>query len=591
MQSAHLLFLFCVWLVSVCTADVHEASIRRFFKGETVLPLTMYAFDAGGSTLVTDLQTGSPPRFRRYVLAAIEGPTVLLNYDPRMQRHQFESALVNQEIFEIAGQRLVLPYVTDPAAVASFNCSTCEGVIPIGKGSLLWNGFDDVSISANWIVFGSDDMARAVAFERMLVCKIPDTALCTVQGQFLGVTVPVQFGFRTYKTLIPNSLFQAYVDLLHPDVNDVSEWEDIVIELSAEDENGNPTIAEIVIEARHVVGEHLGMPNALTIAPHDGDTIILGSDVLRSLVFFWNRSSGTAAINRIRTNRGYSAYAIFAMFVFLAILFYERKGTLVFQATPEFYKKLGRRATVRFFVDALILSSPGVALLNMHIWPILGEEPFLLIISIVAYAYYGLWALITGILMWVGRDGNVAWTDAPWNIKISVPPESWTGAGVKPNYNALGIETDKMLRKGLARVTAARRASYDSLILLAMFLLSIETRLYDFCGFMTVAVSIFWMYVVIEASILFWYLLRRRTQQTAWWFYISWIMAAGVLWLVLWAYVFTPAMFFFVPATPYLGFLSVLAATAFVSVVASVSARVLLYDYWTFKQAVDKKIT
>lgn len=580
-----------MWLAGFGTADDHQSSIRRFFRGDTVLPISLYAFDSGGSTIVTDLQTGSPPRFRRFVLAGVEGPTVTLNYDPRVQRHQFETALVNQEIFEIAGQRVVLPYVTDASVVASFNCSTCEGVIPIGKGSLLWNGFDDISISANWIVFGVDGIARADAFERMLICKIPDSSLCTVQGNFLGAPVGVQFGFRTYKTLIPNSLFQQYVDVLHPDVNDVSEWPDIVIELEAEDPDGNPTTTEIVIEARHVVGDHLGMPNSLTIIPYEGDTIVLGSDVLRSLTFFWNRSSGTAAIGRIRTNRGYSAYAAFAMFIFLTILFYERKGALVFQATPEFYQKLGRRALIRFIIDAIILSSPGVALLNQHIWAILGEEPFLLVVSLGAYVYYGFWALTTGILMWLGRTGTVAWTDNQTSVRFSSPAEQWKITGVMPNYDASGVELDKTVRKGMTRVTAARRASYDSLILLSMFLLSIETRLHDFCGVMTVVVSLFWIYVNFESTILFWYLIRLRTHRMAWMFYISWVSASFVLWLVLWVYVFTPATFFLIPATPYLGFLSVLAVTAMAGIISSISARVLLYDYWTFKRAVDKKIT
>ena len=539
--------------------------------------------------MITDIQTGTPPKFRRFVLAAIEGPAALLAYDPQLQQHQFELAAMTKELFHIAGQRVALPYVYDAAAVASFNCSTCVGVIPVGKGSLLWNGFDDVALTANWVIFGAEGTERDAAFEKRLMCSVPDTALCTVQGTFQGAPVAVQFGFRTYKTLVPKAMFQDYVSDMHPDVNPVSEWDDIVIELDAQDSEDNPTTAELVIEARHAVGEHLGMPRALTIAPYDGDIVILGSDVLRSASFFWNRGTGTAAVHQIRTNRGYSVYAIFCILIMLMALFYERKGALVFQATPEFYTRLGKRAVVRVLVDAVIIAGPGVALLNPHVWAILGEEAFLLVVVLLAYAYYGFWAMTTGMLMWWGKNGGSAWIDTRRNVRIQAGGFQNPARSGLSNYVSLGVDDDRTLRKGMARVTAARRANYDSLLLLAMFIHSIETRLYDLCGVMTIILAVYWLYVAAETAVLFWYLLRWNTQTTAWIFYLSWVAVTSFQWIVLWVYVYTPAASFFVQATPWLGFLLVLALSLAVGLTASISARVLLYDYWAFRRNIEKK--
>lgn len=575
-------------LVPCATGDA-EASIRRFFYGQTVVPTSMYGFDAGGSMLLADIHAGSPPRMRRYVLAAIEGPTALLKYDPQKQMHQFEASFVNQELFYIAGQRIALPYVYDSAAVASFNCSNCDGVIPIGKGSLLWNGFNDVTITANWVAFDDDSIVRERAFERVLACAFPDTALCTVDGSFNGSPTKVQFGFRTYKTLVPRAMFQAYLSTLHPDVNDEDEWPEIIIGLDATLPDNSPFIDEFTIAPRHVIGTHLGLPNALTIAPHDGDTVILGTDVLRSIAFFWNRPSGAAAIHRIQTNRGYSAYAVFSMMIVLGILFYERKGALVFRATPEFYTSLGARAMFRIVVDIAILVSPAVALLDYHVWMILGEEQLILLLCVAAYGFYGFWAVTTGYLMWRSDSGTHGWSDVVHRVRID-PPYGQLYYIPATNYTDAGIAEGRVTRAGLARITAARRASYDSLLLLALFILSIETRLYDFTGAITVAVSVFWFYTAMETSVLFLHLLHWRTRTYAWAFYISWLATSIVLWIVLWVYVYTPAVLFFVPATPVAGFLTVIIMSILLLYTASQSATVLYYDYWAFRRQILKKV-
>ena len=590
LRAAAFVLLAVVLAFAPSASGDAEASIRRFFYGQTVLPTSMYGFDAGGSMLLSDIHAGSPPRMRRYILAAIEGPTVLLRYDPRLQTHQFEVSFVDQELFYIAGQRIALPYVQDAAAVDSFNCSGCDGVIPIGKGSLLWNGFTDVSITANWVAFDDDSLVRDRAFECVLACEVPDTALCTVDGTFNGVPTKVQFGFRTYKTLVPRPMFQDYISTLHPDVNDESEWPEIVIGLSATLPDDSPGVDEFVIAPRHIIGTHLGLPNALTIAPHDGDTVILGTDVLRSIAFFWNRPSGAAAIHRIQTNRGYSAYAVFAMAIVLSILFYERKGALVFRATPEFYSSLGARAFFRIVVDVAVLVSPAVALLDRHVWVILGEEPLILIFCAAAYGFYGFWAVMTGYLMWRSEGGTHGWTDVVHSIRIN-PPYGQPYYMPEANYADAGVSEGRGVRAGLARITAARRASYDSLLLLALFVLSIETRLYDFTSGITVAVSLFWLYTTMETTVLFVHLMNWRTRTHAWAFFLSWVAAMAVLWLVLWAYVYTPAVLFFVPSTPVAGFLTVVIISLLVFYMASASATVLYYDYWAFRRQILKKVT
>lgn len=582
------LLISILFLVQDASADA-ESSLRRVFYGQTVLPVSMYGFDSGGSLLVANIHAGTPPRMRQYALAAIEGPAAILRYDPRLQAHQFEISFVDQELFYIAGQRVALPYVHDAAMVDSFNCSSCDGVIPIGKGSLLWNGFNDVSFTANWIAFDDDSTVRQRAFDRVLACEVPDTALCTVDGTFNDVPTKVQFGLRTYKTLIPRAMFQDYVAELHPDVNAESEWPEIVIGVYATLPDDSPFIDEFTIAPRHIIGTHLGLPNSLTIAPYDGDVVILGTDVLRSIVFFWDRPSGAAAFHRIQTNRGYSAYGVLAALIVMSLLFYERKGALVFRATPEFYSSLGVRAVFRIVVDVAILVSPAVALLDHHVWIVLGEEPVVLGFCLVAYGFYGFWACATGYLMWRSGAGTRGWSDVVYNVRID-PLYSGYNRGVPANYADPGVENERTLRGGLSRITAARRASYDSLLLLALFLLSIEARLYDFTNVVTVAVSIFWMYVAMETSILFWHMLHWKTRAYAWMFYASWIVGASLLWIFLWVYVYTPAILFFIPSTPFGGFLMIIVGSLSMFYIASSSAYVLSYDYKAFRRQIQKKV-
>jgi hypothetical protein len=117
--------------------------------------------------------------------------------------------------------------------------------------------------------------------------------------------------------------------------------------------------------------------------------------------------------------------------------------------------------------------------------------------------------------MWRSDSGTHGWSDVVHRVRID-PPYGSPYYIPATNYTDAGIAEGRVTRAGLARITAARRASYDSLLLLALFILSIETRLYDFTGVVTVAVSVFWFYTAVETSVLFLHMLHWRTRTYAW---------------------------------------------------------------------------
>lgn len=427
------------------------------------LPVFLHTLGGGPSVLVASIPTGAARVPRLYALLATGATKV-----------QAAGVAAPELILWVAGAPR--HFEAEPLLAPVPGCAICAGIVPIGRGSPLWNPYANVTLTGDALLF---DETRVRPRPAPLPCTFATEGLCDLPVLFQGSPTTLRLDFSRPETLVPAPLFFDYVQDAHP--QSTRDWDDIRIELV-----GGPTIR---IPGSGAVSTHLGFERQLFLAPHDGDAILAGADILRYASFFWNVGDATVAVEPRVSARGYTWYTA-ALLVVCVLAWFQLR---------ELHRP-GRLAKI-----AGALSVPLAAGAGVLQGRVLLADVTLLVLACTVFALGSL--LIGALLLVDARRGSVAWL--------------WLDH----------------LRTALALTN----------LLLAAFVLTLETRIYYYAGLATAILALAWLYTTYEH----WTLVFRDTRKAragayaaGWVVGLAWALALTV---ALHVWVFVPGMLAFAP--------------------------------------------
>lgn len=433
------------------------------FISPSGLPVFLHTLGGGPSVLVASIPTGAARVPRLYALLATDTTKV-----------QLAGVAAPEAILWIAGTPR--HFEAEPLLAPVPGCAICTGIVPIGRGSPLWNPYANITLTGDALLF---DETRVRPRPAPLPCVFSTEGLCDLPALFQGTPTTLRLDFARPETLVPAPLFFDYVQDAHPQTT--RDWDDIRLEIV-----GGPTIR---IPGSGAVSKHLGFEPRLFFAPHDGDVILAGADILRYASFFWNVGDATVAVEPRVSVRGYAWYTSVLLGVCVLAWFQLRE-----------LHRPGRLAKIAGAISVPVAAGAGV--LQGHV---LLADVTLLVLACAVFALCSL--LIATLLLVDARRGSVAWL---WLDHV---------------------------RTALALTN----------LLLAGFVLTLEPRIYYYSGVATAVLALAWLYTTYEH----WAVVYRDTRRARTDVYAAgWVVGlawAGALTVALHVWVFVPGMLALAP--------------------------------------------
>lgn len=348
-------------------AFVLWACVARAFLSPSGIPVFLHTIGGGPSVLVANIATG---------VARVPRLFALLDADTTRVRISW--AVQEEVVLWIGG--VPRHFESEPLPGPVPGCAVCAGVLPIGRGSPLWNPYANITLTGDAILF---DERRISDRPPPLPCAFHPSGLCDLPARFQGTPTTLRLDFSRAATRVPSALFFDYVQDKHPLSTPARDWDDIHIEL-----DGGPTIR---IPGRGAVSTHLGFEPRLFLEPHDGSEILAGADLLRYASFFWDVGAATVAVEPRVSVRGYSWYV--SVLIALCVLGWFQMRDL---HRPGVLSKIVGAASVVLGAGAGVLV--GRVLLD--------DVPLLVLASVV----WGVCSVSIVALLFVGaRRGSILW--------------------------------------------------------------------------------------------------------------------------------------------------------------------------------------
>lgn len=199
---------------------------------------------------------------------------------------------VNQ--FKIAGQPFSMPFTFNPYYVGWAVCPDCFLAMGFGVGSPIWNSYANISFGQFGISFDEVSTYSNHARDNALTCNVPSTSVCdsmvyvrvlqpdgtasVVPSTVNGTLMKVGFGLDPV-TYLPHDIYWAIRGVLTPSADDQSLWPDVFF--------CDVLTDKCVWLDRRTILMAFRSYAELTIAPHDEQTIVLGTSIAVSNQFFF----------------------------------------------------------------------------------------------------------------------------------------------------------------------------------------------------------------------------------------------------------------------------------------------------------------
>lgn len=331
------------------------------------LPVSLHTRGGGPSVLVANIPTGAARVPRLYALLATD-----------TQRVQLAGVLATEVVLWIAGAPR--HFDAEPLLLPVPGCTICTGIVPIGRGSPLWNPYENVTLTGDALLF---DETRIAPRPPPVPCAFSLEGLCDLPVLFQGAPTTLRLDLSQPTTRVPAALFFDYVQDAHPSTTPGRDWPDIHIEVV-----GGPTIR---VPGRGAISTHLGFEPQLFFEPYDGDAILAGADMLRFASFHWNVGAATVSVEPRVSVRGYAWYT--AVLIGVCVLAWFQLREL---------HRPGRLAKIAGAVSIVVAAGAGV--LEGRV---LLADVTLLVLACVVYAACSL--LILALLVVDARRGTLAW--------------------------------------------------------------------------------------------------------------------------------------------------------------------------------------
>lgn len=347
------------------------------FVPQKSLPVYLHTDGGGASVLVAVIGVGARPVQKLFALQATGASDVVL----------FDGS-TGPVVLWIAGEPRQFPAVAGAGPDASLGCSTCRGILPIGRGSPLWNPFRNVTFTGDALLF---DERVFRPREQHVPCQPLSAGICDLPAKFNGSPVLFSLDLSDRFTYVPSALFYEFLGDKHPEATPARKWDGIDIEI-----DGGPTIH---LPGREIVSEHTGFTPQLFILPYDGSSIRAGADILRFASFRWDVAEATMQIEPRVARRGYSGLTVVLIVIATTAWFYLRN--------------LRAPGAVAIGIDAASFALLVLAALLRG--RILLDDITLLVLTCVAFAVFALVYIAVFFVQTRTRDVRWLWRDQMLN--------------------------------------------------------------------------------------------------------------------------------------------------------------------------------
>lgn len=482
-----------------------------------VFPSIMEGQYAIDSHYTVELKIGTPPRATRLAVDfASTGIKVAINV-PQLSR-SYSPALGGSDIVHFDGLNFRVPLSFDGGSKAiSLGCRDCEGSIGIGAGSNIWLYYKKGIFTAGSVVLDENIIAYSdrSSDKGVFPCLPSQPNYCTTPkivrattgfkrdkkfGEITG-TVKVEFGFATPKTVVPSWLYAAYTQGRNVQRNaDPQEWPDIHLNFGVIPDSGHNNKIKIRSDDLVTRSRRTGYDLLLQVGT-DNSTIVLGKNAARSFMFKRDWHSGTGQVVGWEVRKHWSYMALSVMLI-SSILF------VYWKLSPSGEWKPPAQATTFGPFWKLVVSFLGaVLLIFVYAYPTIQESlAGHLDFNVYLGSYIGvvvLWQLFGAALyMFGGSKRILGYEEIP--SKGGPPIEetsNFIGSSYSPRrpYTEDGMfplrePSSSMLPKRLVYLTPRLwviiGVTNESILLLTLLLVFLETRVESLGNFFTVLISL-----------------------------------------------------------------------------------------------------
>ncbi len=455
----------------------------------TLIPSSMEGVHAIEAFHTVSLRVGTPGRVMKLIVD-FTSSKLLTSFSLEAFSASFKSTMVGQtDVVLIGGRTFRVVVGPDNGKARALGCATCRGVLGLGPGSKLWLYEQDATFTSGAVAMGEG----IPAYERIreahhlgrFDCLPLQDEVCAVVGRVQGRdNITVVFGRNSPKTQVPVDIFDEYVDGLNVNDNtDPDDWGDLSFVFPSNDGRDN----KWKLRARDIVCPSAKGPKPDLLLEGSGDPnlVVLSRAAWGSMMFkrFWK--DGQGQVVQWKTSKHASTYTLVTL-VLVAFMYYywtlDPPGAWSFDMNNPYWRVLADGLTVT------------LALLTLFVpptWNALWASP-----EVGAYALFTLllmiiWQLV-GISVRVGRWKDLLGPTRVYANHFDAPPLS-IGAHDPPARQQLVL-----LGESHPRIWVAQSLARETVVVITMLLLVMETRAETLGSFGTAGIGLLLLFTVFH---------------------------------------------------------------------------------------------
>ncbi|MHA1679632.1 MAG: hypothetical protein ACTSUE_01405 [Promethearchaeota archaeon] len=276
---------------------------------------------------MADIKFGTPRKTLRAGLDFSESKITTLLPQTEDISSTYTPSSGGSDLVWIAGKRLRLHVQTDPYRVEAL-CTRCEGLLGVSPASPLWVVWKEATFGSGAVSLGAlaDIIQDANMFNRLedpsqlknhIQCTIGFTdGLCKTTA-LAGPNkdlVTVIFSFQERRTLLPDSVWDAYTTGKNIETTSVEEWGDLELDFIDLTPGSPDTIVSTRIRAHDIVSEaETGEPQLNLGVSGSNTTLYIGRTAFRSFFVHVRWIPNTIHVVNWKVEKSYSGYTGFVL--------------------------------------------------------------------------------------------------------------------------------------------------------------------------------------------------------------------------------------------------------------------------------------
>lgn len=279
-----------------------DKEVTGWFGGYDMIPVNLEGREERLMVLVARVQMGGHRSVLRLVMDFNEDDVILASTGWSQRSATLRTvAGVSTEIMYVAGEDVRVPVRFDPAATFERNCPTCNGVLGLGRGSVLWTHWPNITMSNGNLWMGG--RADWEDWDRVDCGPPPQRGLCEMRGVHAVVSdtgetygpyrMRLEAGTRV--SFVPPDLYDAWTGGRSLElVSSPASWP--ALDLQVPSESGEVVIT---LPPEQLVVGGGGTPREIMLkAGGESDLIVLSDGAWQQFTLHMNARSGRAGLQR-----------------------------------------------------------------------------------------------------------------------------------------------------------------------------------------------------------------------------------------------------------------------------------------------------